>query len=44
MQESWLLATPMLINANTMTLETKETNVQKELFIDIDEIANILEK
>lgn len=43
MQKSWLLSTPMLVNANTLSLEMKETNVQKELFIDIDEMANILE-
>ena len=33
----------MSLNANTPTLETKETKTQRELFIVIDEMANTLE-
>ena len=43
MEDSWFLSTPMLLNATTMTLEMKETNNQKELFIVSDEMTNILE-
>ena len=43
MEDSWFLSTPVLLNATTMTLEMKETNNQKELFIVSDEITNILE-
>lgn len=44
MKESWLLSTPMLLNASTLTLEMKETNVRRELFIGVDEMINISEK
>ena len=30
MEDSWLLSTSMPQNANTLTLETKETKTQKE--------------
>ena len=43
MEESWLLSTPMSLNANTLTLETKEMKTQRELFIVIDEMTNTLE-
>ena len=43
MEDSWLLPTPMPLNANTPTLETKETKTQRELFIVIDEMTNSLE-
>ena len=43
MEDIWLLSTPMLLNANTPTLEMKETKTQRELFIVIDEMTNILE-
>ena len=43
MEDSWFLSTPMLLNATTMTLEMKESNNQKELFIVSDEMTNILE-
>lgn len=44
MEESWLLSKPMLPNANTLTLAMKETNVQRELFIVVDEMTNDPEK
>ena len=43
MEDSWLLPTPVPLNANTPTLETKETKTQRELFIVIDEMTNSLE-
>ena len=43
MEDSWLLSTPMRLNANTPTLETKETKTQRELYIVINEMTNILE-
>ena len=43
MEDSWVLSTPMPSNANTPTLETKETKTQKELYIVINEMTNILE-
>ena len=43
MEDSWLLSTPMSLNANRPTLETKETKTQRELFIVIDEMKNSLE-
>ena len=43
MEDSWLLSTPMSLNANTPTLETKEPKTQRELFIVIDEMTNTLE-
>ena len=43
MEDSWLLSTSMSLNANTPTLETKETKTQRELFIIIDEMTNTLE-
>ena len=42
-ENSWLLSTPMLRNTNTPILEIQETKTQRELFIVIDEMANILE-
>ena len=41
MKDSWLLSTPMLLNANI--LEMKEKKTQRELFIVIGEMRNILE-
>ena len=43
MEDSWLLSTPMSPNANTLTLETKETKSQRELYIVINEMTNTLE-
>ena len=43
MEDSWLLSTPMSPNANTPTLETKETKSQRELYIVINEMTNTLE-
>ena len=43
MEDSWLLSTPMSLNTNTPTLETKETKTQRELFIVIDKMTNTLE-
>ena len=43
MEDSWLLSTPMLLKDNTLTLEMKVTKTQRELFIVIDEMKNILE-
>ena len=43
MEDSWLLSTPMPPNANTPTLETKETKTQEELYIVINEMTNTLE-
>ena len=43
MEDSWLLTTPILLNANTPTLEIKEAKTQTELFIVIDEIKDTLE-
>ena len=43
MEDSCLLSTPMSLNANTPTLEKKEMKIQRELFIVIDEMTNILE-
>ena len=43
MEDSWLLSTPIPLNANTPTLETKETKTQRELYIVINEMTNILE-
>ena len=39
MEDSWLLSIPKLLNANTPTLEIKETNIQRELSNVIDEIC-----
>ena len=39
MEDSWLLSTTMQLNANTPTLETKETKTQKELYIVINEMT-----
>ena len=44
MEDSWLLSTPMSLNPNKPTLETKETKTQRELFIVIDKITNTLER
>ena len=38
MEDSWLLSTPMSLNANMPTLETKERKTQRELFIVTDEM------
>ena len=45
MDDSWILLTVMFmsLNANTPTLETKETKTQRELYIVIDEMTNTLE-
>ena len=43
MENSWLLSTPMLLNANTSTLEMKETHIQEKLCIVIDEMTDSLE-
>ena len=43
MKPSWILSIPMLINGITQTLELKGTNIQRELFITIDEMTNILQ-
>ena len=43
MEDSWLLSTPMPLNANALTLETKETKTQRELHIVINEMTNTLE-
>ena len=43
MEDSWLLSTPMPLNANMPTLETKETKTQRESYIVIDEMTNTLE-
>ena len=43
MEDSWLLLTPMPLNANTPTLEMKETKTQGELYIVINEMINTLE-
>ena len=43
MEDSWVLSTPMPPNANTPTLEKKETKTQKELYIVINEMTNTLE-
>ena len=43
MEDSWLLSTPMPPNANTLTLQTKETETQKELYVVINEMTNTLE-
>ena len=45
MDDSWLLLTVMFmsLNANTPTMETKETKTQRGLYIVIDEMANTLE-
>ena len=43
MDDSWLLSTPMSLNANRPTLETKETKTERETFIVIDEMTNTLE-
>ena len=43
MEGSWLLSTPTPLNANTPTLETKETKTQRELYIVIHEMTNTLE-
>ena len=32
MEDSWLLSTPMPLNANTLILKTKETETQRELY------------
>ena len=42
MEGSWLLSTPTPLNANTPTLETKETKTQRELYIVIHEMTNTL--
>ena len=44
---TWLLSTPMSLNANTPTLEMKKNEKskmrnQREVFIVIDKITNIL--
>ena len=43
MDDSWLLSTPVSLNANRPTLETKETKTERETFIVIDEMTNTLE-
>ena len=43
MEDSWLLSAPMSLNANTPTLETKETKSQRELYIVINEMTITLE-
>ena len=45
MDDSWILLTVMFmsLNANTPTLETKETKTQRELYIVIYEMTNTLE-
>ena len=43
MEPSWLLLTPMSLNPNRPTLETKETKTQRELYIVSDEMKNTLE-
>ena len=43
MEGSWLLSTPTPLNANTPTLETKETKTQRELYRVIHEMTNTLE-
>ena len=35
MEDSWFLSTPMSLNANTPTLETKETKTQRTLYIQV---------
>ena len=42
MEDSWLL-TPLPLNANMLTLETKETKTQRESYIVINEMTNTLE-
>ena len=39
MEDNGLLS----LNANTPTLEVKQAKTQRELFIDLDEMTNILE-
>ena len=39
MEDSWLLSTPMSLNANMPTLETKERKTQRELFTVTDEMT-----
>ena len=43
MEDSWLLSTPIPLNANTPTLETKETKTQRELYIVINKMTNTVE-
>ena len=43
MEDSWLLSTPMPLNANTPTFQMKETKTQRELYIVINEMINTLE-
>ena len=43
MEDSWHLSTPMPLNANTPTLEMKETKTQGELYTVINEMINTLE-
>ena len=44
MEDSWLLSVPVPLNANTPTLETKDTKPQRELSIVINEMTNTLEQ
>ena len=37
MKKHWILLPSVLLNANTPTLETKETNIQRQLSIAIDD-------
>ena len=43
MEESRLLSTLVLLNANKPTLESKKANIYRELFIVTDDVTNILE-
>ena len=46
MEDSWLLSillTPISLNTNTLTFETKEMKIQRELFILIDQTTSSLE-
>ena len=44
MEDSWLLSAPIPLNANTPTLETKDTKPQRELSKAINEMTNTLEQ
>ena len=43
MDDSCLISTPMSLNTNMLTLETKETKTQRELRIIINGMKNALE-
>ena len=43
MEDSWLLSTPMPLNANKATLETKEMKTHRELHMVFNEMTNTLE-